>query len=262
MREKRRNLTVSFTLIELLVVIAIIAILASMLLPALSRARESARSSKCVGNLKQIGSFYQFYANDNAGLIVPNSTNVAGRGPWTSMLAHSGYLKAAEAFSIAKTNEMQNVKLSDKVHFCPSIQPPEHPVKAMFGYGSFLRGQKSDPSNRILKLDRPVPQDFSAKWENSPTRFIIAMDSIRSGEDTTTDVGSQYVLGWANEASYQAAHLRHNLRANAAMADGHVQPLANGDFRGVRADGFYLYGGQNAPAWPAKNVVVDEYMRR
>ncbi|MBI2432752.1 MAG: prepilin-type N-terminal cleavage/methylation domain-containing protein [Candidatus Hydrogenedentes bacterium] len=67
---KRRG-TCGFTLVEILVVVAIIALLAGLLLPALGRARESARIATCASNVKQMGTVFQVYADENNGRWVP-----------------------------------------------------------------------------------------------------------------------------------------------------------------------------------------------
>lgn len=78
MKHKRATQQKKFTLIELLVVIAIIAILASMLLPALGRARDTAQKMACGSNLKQIGTQLQMYIMDNNDTLFPTNKNLAG----------------------------------------------------------------------------------------------------------------------------------------------------------------------------------------
>jgi prepilin-type N-terminal cleavage/methylation domain-containing protein len=118
MKQIRNRRIGAFTLIELLVVIAIIAILASMLLPALARAKQKAHRISCINNMKQIGTAYRIWSNDN-GDKFPAQQTVA-LGGWNDYITSSTGTAISE-YTYYNYCLMQNeMGQSPKVVVCPS----------------------------------------------------------------------------------------------------------------------------------------------
>src|SRR2546430_14265356 len=120
----------AFTLIELLVVIAIIAILASLLLPALARAKAKAKAIKCLSNEKQIGLGYLLYASDNSDLL-PLAAHLGDAAPCQWFFEISPYIAK-------QTASYTNLVAKANVVACPSAKldkvfPSSTPASEAYG---------------------------------------------------------------------------------------------------------------------------------
>ena len=186
-----------FTLIELLVVIAIIAILAAMLLPALSAARERARSANCAGNLKNIGLWQNMYADANQEFFAPIYW-VASEGGDD---LHWGARLIKQVAGIEDTTEF------GRVLYCPSH--PSGP-KEGYTYSSCTYGVRSYNANIGNTINRLRLDD--------PSLAAYIHDSIIK----STMEGSYIVFNRLNYENEGTIHIRHGQNFNSLFADGHV----------------------------------------
>jgi prepilin-type processing-associated H-X9-DG protein/prepilin-type N-terminal cleavage/methylation domain-containing protein len=205
MSSKSRNPRPHFTLIELLVVIAIIGILASMLLPALGKAKEKAQSISCTGNLKQIGQFTIQYVMDYEAYpsysYTLTSASVASQWKLGATLPLYQLDYPSSVYnSVSSTTEIEGIVT------CPVKTAELSTINYVSSYGYNMRLPNTGLKIQIKRVTQPTKLMINA--ENAGYRTLIGNGSV-----------TELNLSLAGQAIY----FRHNGRTNVAFFDGHVE---------------------------------------
>ena len=237
----------AFTLIELLVVIAILAILAGILLPALSRAKATAHKAVCLNNQKQIGLARQLYAVDYEGFQVPawqiNDVDPPIESAWVpwSVVLWDLYLDRNKKIFECPAERRVSRVLSE-LRILESY--PSYPFTWGFGYqlngsgiGDGLYGMAAFHELPDGHVSRFVPRGIRDSDVVSPSRMVVQADGssfgMRNGLNSVTGFGpelpfrlevrppfsSLFVHPWYRELTVAR---RHSRQANVLFADGHV----------------------------------------